>query len=201
MERAGDKLGRHPTQSLKQNGKGKQDLNHLITAFASKANKKMTRRQRQPRAKSGTETSLGTTAAAAAKSEIVKGDKLERQGGSGRQKRNYEGRRGRGLLCKRMLRTSMAAVVSGMHEIMAPSDTSNHLASQPNFITQGSWQQSEPKKHPKVLQYISHSRRFSFPTCFHCGFNRRTFGAVKTLTTQFCDTPYPEFLLKAPVMR
>ena len=36
----------------------------------------MTRRQPQPRAKSGTETSLGNTAAAAAKSEIMKGDKL-----------------------------------------------------------------------------------------------------------------------------
>ena len=74
MARAGDKLGRHPTQSREKDGKGKQDLNHLITASASKAGKKMTRRQRQPRAKSGTETSLGNTAAAAAKSEIRKGD-------------------------------------------------------------------------------------------------------------------------------
>ena len=72
MARAGDKLGRHPTQSREKDGKGKQDLNHLITASASKAGKKMTRRQ--PRAKSGTETSLGNTAAAAAKSEIMKGD-------------------------------------------------------------------------------------------------------------------------------
>ena len=72
MARAGDKLGSHPTQSREKDGKGKQDLNHLITASASKAGKKMTRRQRQPRAKSGTETSLGTTAAAAAKSEIMK---------------------------------------------------------------------------------------------------------------------------------
>ena len=92
MARAGDKLERHPTQSRGKDGKGKQDLNHLITASASKAGKKMTRRQRQPRAKSGTETSLGNTAAAAAKSEIMKGDKLGKQGGSGSQKRNHEGR-------------------------------------------------------------------------------------------------------------
>ena len=82
MARAGDKLGRHPTQSREKDGKGKQDLNHLITASASKAGKKMTRRQRQPRAKSGTETSLGDKAAAAAKSKMMKGDKLGRQGGS-----------------------------------------------------------------------------------------------------------------------
>ena len=106
MARAGDKLGRHPTQSREKDGKGKQDLNHLITASASKAGKKMTRRQRQPRAKSGTETSLGNTPAAAAKSEIIKGDKpaaaaksevmkgdkLEKQDGSGNQERNHEGR-------------------------------------------------------------------------------------------------------------
>ena len=92
MARAGDKLGRHPTQSREKDGKGKQDLNHLITASASKAGKRMTRRQRQPRAKSGTETSLGTTAAAAAKSEIMKGDRLGRPGGSGSQERSYEGR-------------------------------------------------------------------------------------------------------------
>ena len=36
--------------------------------------------------------SLGDKAAAAAKSEIMKGDKLVRQGGSGRQERNLEGR-------------------------------------------------------------------------------------------------------------
>ena len=88
MARAGDKLGRHPTQSRQKDGKGKQDLNHLTTASASKAGKKMTRRQRQPRAKSGTERSLGTTAAAPAKSEMMKGDKLARQGGSGSQKRH-----------------------------------------------------------------------------------------------------------------
>ena len=82
MARAGDKLGRHRTQSREKDGKGKQDLNHLITASASKAGKKMTRRQRQPRA----------TAAAAAKSEIMKGDKLGRPGGSGSQERSYEGR-------------------------------------------------------------------------------------------------------------
>ena len=64
----------------------------LITASTSKAGKKMTRRQRQPRAKSGTETSLGNTAAAAAKSEVMKGDKLERQDGSDSQERNHEGR-------------------------------------------------------------------------------------------------------------
>ena len=82
MARAGDKLARHPTQSREKDGKGKQNLNHLITASASKAGK-----QRQPRAKSGTETR-----AAAAKSEIMKGDKLGRQGGSGSQRRNHEGR-------------------------------------------------------------------------------------------------------------
>ena len=82
MARAGDKLGRHPTQSREKDGKDKQDLNHLITASLSKAGKKMTRRQRQPRAKSGTETSLGDKAAAAAKSKMMKGDKLGRQGGS-----------------------------------------------------------------------------------------------------------------------
>ena len=53
MARAGDKLGRHPTQSPEKDGKGKQDLNHLITASASKAGKKITRRQRQPRASCG----------------------------------------------------------------------------------------------------------------------------------------------------
>ena len=90
--RAGDKLGRHPTQSREKDGKGKQDLNHLITASASKAGKKMTRRQRQPKAQSGTKTSLGNTAAAAAKSGIMKGDKLGRQAGSGSQERSYEGR-------------------------------------------------------------------------------------------------------------
>ena len=35
---------------------------------------------------------LGDKAAAAAKSEIMKGDKLHRQGGSGSQERNHEGR-------------------------------------------------------------------------------------------------------------
>ena len=84
MARAGDKPGRHPTQSREKDGKGKQDLNHLITAPASKVGKKMTRRQRQPRAKSGTETSL--------KSEVMKGDKLEKQNGSGSQERSHEGR-------------------------------------------------------------------------------------------------------------
>ena len=88
MARAGDKLGRHPTQRREKDGKGKQDLNHPRQRQA----RKMTRRQRQPRAKSGTETSLGTTAAAAAKSEIMKGDKLGRPGGSGSQERSYEGR-------------------------------------------------------------------------------------------------------------
>ena len=110
MARAGSKLGRHPTQSGEKDGKGKQDLDSLRTASASKAGKKMTRRQQQPRAKLGRETSLrdkaaaaakreimkgdklGRRAAAAAKSEIRKGDKLERQGGSGSQKRNHEGR-------------------------------------------------------------------------------------------------------------
>ena len=51
-----------------------------------------TRWQRQPKAKSGTETSLGDQAAAAAKSEVMKGDKLEKQDGSGSQERNHEGR-------------------------------------------------------------------------------------------------------------
>ena len=35
---------------------------------------------------------LNRQAAAAAKSEIMKGDKLHRQGGSGSQKRSHEGR-------------------------------------------------------------------------------------------------------------
>ena len=52
MARAGDKLGRHPTQSREKDGKGKQDLNHLMTSSASKAGEKMIRRQRQPRARS-----------------------------------------------------------------------------------------------------------------------------------------------------
>ena len=47
-----------------------------------------TRRQRQPRAKSWRETSLRNKMAAAAKSE----DKLGRQAGSGSQKRSHEGR-------------------------------------------------------------------------------------------------------------
>ena len=47
-----------------------------------------TRRQRQPRTKSGRKTSLGDKLAAAAKSEIMKGDKLGRQAGSGSQERN-----------------------------------------------------------------------------------------------------------------
>ena len=93
-------------------GKGKQDLNSKSSynSTASKAGKKMTRRQRQqernqeqrqaweprrqrqPRAKSSRETSLGDQAAAAAKSEVMKGDKLEKQDGSGSQERNHEGR-------------------------------------------------------------------------------------------------------------
>ena len=52
------------------------------------------RRQRQARAKSGREASLGDKAAAAAKSEIRNGDKLGRQGGSGSQERNQERRPG-----------------------------------------------------------------------------------------------------------
>ena len=92
MARAGSKLGRHPTQSGEKDGKGKQDLNSLRTASASKACKKMTRRQQQPRAKLGRETSLRDKAAAAAKREIMKGDKLGRQGGSGSQERNQKGR-------------------------------------------------------------------------------------------------------------
>ena len=107
-----DTMARAATQSREKDGKGKQDLlNHHITASTSKPGKKMTRRQQQPRAKSGTETSLGNTAAAAAKSEILKGetnlgdkpaaaaksevmkgDKLEKQDGSGSQERNHEGR-------------------------------------------------------------------------------------------------------------
>ena len=52
MARAGDKLGRHPTQSGNRMEKvNKTYINHLITASASNASKKMTRRQRQPRAK------------------------------------------------------------------------------------------------------------------------------------------------------
>ena len=83
---------RHPIQSRENDGNNKQDLNHLITASASKASKKMTRRQRQPRAKSRTEISLGNTAAAATKNEIMKGDKLEKQDGNCSQERNHEGR-------------------------------------------------------------------------------------------------------------
>ena len=74
MARAGDKLGRHPTPSREKDGKGKQDLNHLYSSICVKG------RQENDKA------------AAAAKSEIMKGDKLERQGGSGSQKRNPEGR-------------------------------------------------------------------------------------------------------------
>ena len=95
MARAGDKLGRHPTQSREKDGKGKQGLNHLITDKAAAAAKRQaweTSRQRQPRAKSGRETSLGDKLAAAAKSEIMKGDKLGKQGSSGSQERRYEGR-------------------------------------------------------------------------------------------------------------
>ena len=60
MARAGDKLGRHPTQSREKDGKDKQDLNHLITASLSKA-------------------------AAAAKSEIRNRDKLGNHGRRGSQ--------------------------------------------------------------------------------------------------------------------
>ena len=72
----GDKLGR-------QAGRGSQEPNHEGgQAWGDKA----------PRAKSGRATSLGGKAAAAAKSEMTKGDKLGRQGGSSSQERNHEGR-------------------------------------------------------------------------------------------------------------
>ena len=66
---------------------------------------------KEPRAKSGRETSLGDKAAAAlakshretslgdkatAKSEIMKGNKFGRQGSSGSQERNQEGRQAGG---------------------------------------------------------------------------------------------------------
>ena len=74
----GDKLGR-------QGGSSSQERNH------EGRQAEQTRRQRQPKAKSGRETSLRDKAAAEAKSEIMKGDKLHRQGGSGSQERNHEG--------------------------------------------------------------------------------------------------------------
>ena len=70
----------------RQGGSGSQKRNHEGRQAWEK------RRQRQPRAKSGRETSLRDKAAAAAKSEIMKGDKLGGQGGSSSQKRNHEGR-------------------------------------------------------------------------------------------------------------
>ena len=68
----GDELGR-------QGGSGRQVRNHEGRQAWE------IRWQRPPRAKSRRETSLGDKAAAAAKSEIMKGDKLGRQGGSGSQ--------------------------------------------------------------------------------------------------------------------
>ena len=93
----GDKLGRQAAEAAKseimkgdklgrQGGSGSQKRNHEVRQAW------MTRRQRQPLAKSGRETSLRDKAAAAAKSEIVKEDKLGRQGGRGSQERNHEGR-------------------------------------------------------------------------------------------------------------
>ena len=99
----GDKLGR-------QAGSGNQERNHEGRQASQTRRQRQprqaweTRRQRQPRAKSRREASLGNNAAAAAKSEIMKGDKLHkqggsgsrdklgRQGGSGSQERNHEGR-------------------------------------------------------------------------------------------------------------
>ena len=75
----GDKLER-------QGGSGSQKRNHEGREAWE------TRRQRQPRAKSGRETSLGDKLAAAAKSEIMKEDKLGKQGASRSQERSYEGR-------------------------------------------------------------------------------------------------------------
>ena len=75
----GDKLNR-------QGGSGSQKRNQ------EGRHTSQTRRQRQPKAKSFRETSLGDKAAAAAKREIMKGDKLGRKGGSGSQERNHEGR-------------------------------------------------------------------------------------------------------------
>ena len=63
----------------KQDGSGSQERNHEGRQAWE------TRRQRQPRAKSGRETSLGDKPAAAAKSEVMTGDKLGKQGGSGSQ--------------------------------------------------------------------------------------------------------------------
>ena len=77
----GDKPGRQAG-----NGSGSQKRNHEGRQAWE------TRRQRQPRAKSGGETSLGDKLAAAAKSEIMKRDKLGKHGGSGSQERSREGR-------------------------------------------------------------------------------------------------------------
>ena len=71
----GDKLGRHGSGSQEWNHEGRQTWE--------------TTRQWQPRAKSWRETSLGDKAAAAAKSEIMKGHKLGRRGGNGSQERNH----------------------------------------------------------------------------------------------------------------
>ena len=94
----GDKLGR-------QGGSGSQKRNHEgRQAWETRRQRQSKTRnhegrqawetswQRQPRAKSRRETSLEDKAAEAAKSEIMKGDKLHRQGGSGNQKRHHEGR-------------------------------------------------------------------------------------------------------------
>ena len=67
MARAGDKLGRHPTQSRGKDEKGKQDTYNSICV-----------KGRQEKDK----------AAAAAKSEIRNRDKLGKQGGSGSQERS-----------------------------------------------------------------------------------------------------------------
>ena len=49
---------------------------------------------KEPRAKSGRERQASETRRQLAKSDIMKGDKLGRQGGSGSQERNYKGRPG-----------------------------------------------------------------------------------------------------------
>ena len=71
MARAGDKLGRHPTQSRGKDGKGTQDTYNSIRVKGRQENDK---------------------ASAAAKSEIRNRDKLGKHGGSGSQERNQEGR-------------------------------------------------------------------------------------------------------------
>ena len=73
----GDKVGR-------QGSSATQERNHEGRQACER------RWQRQPRAKSRRETSLGDKEAAGSKNEIMKGDKLGRQGGRGSQERNHD---------------------------------------------------------------------------------------------------------------